>query len=128
MAKAPAKGRRTLVRGAEKAAVRKTAGGNLSSSSSRVTPASVLKVQMPNWKVVPSAPFVETAGVGDMKTDGGPSLKNLRLKFFGQRDSVAGTMLADVDQSVTTVRIQPKSGGATKTADIRNGKVTIVQG
>ncbi|KQM30458.1 hypothetical protein [Sphingomonas sp. Leaf10] len=63
-----------------------------------------------------------------MKTDGGPSLKNLRLKFFGQLDAKSGAMLADVDHSVKTVRIQPKSGGAMKTADIRNGKVTIVQG
>jgi len=83
---------------------------------------------MPKWKLAPSAPLVEAAGVGEMKTDGGPSLKSLRMKFFGQQDSTAGVMLADVDTSVKTVRIKPKSGGATKTADIRNGKVTIVQG
>ena len=63
-----------------------------------------------------------------MKTDGGPSIQALRAKFLGERDVAGGAVLADVDESVRTVRIQPKGGGSPKTADIRNGKVTIVQG
>lgn len=128
MGKAPAKAGKTLARSARTKAVRKTAGSTVPVSSAAKRPASVLKVQMPEWKIVPNAPLVETIGVDNMRTDEGPSLKHLRMKFFGQTDKAAGAMLAEVDKSVKTVRIQPKSGGATKTADIRNGKVTIVQG
>ncbi len=68
-----------------------------------------------------------------MKTDTSPSLEQLRRKFFGGGDKMAdaaggNVTIAPYDDSVQTVQIQPKSGGPTKTADIKDGKVTIVQG
>jgi hypothetical protein len=128
MAKASTKGRRSASGTAKKQSARKGVISAPASGSATVRAASLLKAQMPNWKVVKSAPLFEAAGAGDMKTDGGPSIQALRVKFLGQRDAAGGAVLADVDESVRTVRIQPKGGGSPKTADIRNGKVTIVQG
>lgn len=128
MAKARAKGRGTTVGRTGQPSTRKAVGAEETVKSVSMRSASILKGQMPNWTIVKGASLIEASGDGQMKTDVGPSLNTLRVKFLGHRDAVSGPMLADVDESVKTVRIKPKSGGSLKTADIRNGKVTIVQG
>jgi hypothetical protein len=93
---------------------------------------SVVEREMPGWKIVappPSPPFEEAAMKTDTKNDLGFSLAKLRQKF-GLTDAATKDEpdFAPVDDTVETVHVQPKTGGPTKTADIKNGKITIVQG
>ena len=90
--------------------------------------AEVVARQMPDWQLVPEVESDVVLDEAAMKVDQGPSIAKLRRKF-GVSDSGTGEPdLAPVDPSVETVRIAPKSGGPAKTADIKNGKIKIVQG
>lgn len=99
----------------------------------KFTIASVLKAQMPGWTLAHDEGEL-MPGVEDtiMKSETGPSIAQLRSKFLGgsAADAVdaGGDALGNVDTSVETVRIRPNRGGPAKTADIKNGKVSIVQG
>ena len=64
-----------------------------------------------------------------MSSDAAPSIEQLRHKFFGTDVSdTSGAVFRSVDDSVVTVRVAPEEGGPAKTADYKDGKVTIVQG
>jgi hypothetical protein len=112
--------------GKSAAAKRKARGGKFSI-------ASVLKAQMPGWTLAHDESEL-MPGVEDtiMKSETGPSIAQLRSKFLGGSavDAVdtGEDALGNVDTSVETVRIRPSRGGPAKTADIKNGKVSIVQG
>ncbi|WP_289016293.1 hypothetical protein [uncultured Methylobacterium sp.] len=93
--------------------------------------------QMPDWKLVPddtaaTLGFDDSDMVSSMRSEKGPSVEQLRRKFLRQdvadAPGDANSALGSVDTSVATVRIQPKHGGPAKTADIRDGRVIIVQG
>jgi hypothetical protein len=128
MAKAEAKGRsRKTPAGAKGVAVYRRKAAVSDEAKNTTSASALLKAQMPNWEVVKSGPVVMPKGA-DMRTDESISITKLRGKFLGQHDSSAAAVIGDVDQGVRTLRIKPKSGGSAKTADIRNGKVTIVQG
>ena len=98
-------------------------------SSARDSAAAVIAREMPKWRLAARDEETDLAlDENAMKIDQGPSIAKLRRKF-GVTDSGPGEPdFAPVDDTVETVRIEPKSGGAAKTADIKNGKVTIVQG
>lgn len=91
--------------------------------------AAVIAREMPEWQIATQDTEADLSlDENTMKIDQGPSIAKLRRKF-GVTDSGPGEPdFAPVDDTVETVRIEPKSGGAPKTADIKNGKVTIVQG
>lgn len=95
-----------------------------------LTPAAVVKEQMPGWQIAKGT--VSVAGsfrMSDMKSETGPTIEQLRRKFLGHQDAgIDAPALGEVDQSVQTVRVRPRDGGPAKTADIRNGKISIVQG
>jgi|GEM_PF-2860890 len=112
------------------AAAAKRAGDGAAAKSST----EVIAEQMPGWKLAPQTKL-RSPGLfheGDMKIETGPSIAQLRRKFLGgEADSDAvdeSSMFAAVNRRVQTVQIEPKSGGPAKTADIRGGKITIVQG
>jgi len=67
-----------------------------------------------------------------MKADAGPSIARLAKKFLGEdaadSESDAADTFADVDESRKTVKVRPAKGGASKTADFKDGKIEIVQG
>jgi hypothetical protein len=110
---------------------KKSIGGAAAKSSSEV-----VAEQMPGWKLAPTmrlrSPSYMTEG--DMKIETGPSIAQLRRKFLsdGASDGALtaddSSILANVNRRVKTVQVEPKSGGPAKTADIRGGKITIVQG
>lgn len=84
---------------------------------------------LPGWKVVSNEKLsLPNQEVSDMRTDEGPSIAQLRAKFLGQDAGSTNVPFAKVDDSVQTVRVQPRGGGPAKTADFKNGKVSIVQG
>lgn len=118
----------TLSRSGKGAVVRRSAKGKSTGASPKKSVSALLKEQKPGWKLAPEPKhgtrLVETFA---MKTDSAPSLQLLREKFLGDQDA-APVSLGKVDDKVRTVRIQPRKGGASKTADVRNGKITIVQG
>lgn len=97
------------------------------------SPAALVAKQLPGWKLVSGAvrggPSKEDNAMQDEQ---GPSLAQLRRKFLGANlaDGIADNVpvLGTADKSVQTVQVQNKRGGAIKTADIKNGKVQIVQG
>lgn len=125
MAKAPSKSR-TASKSTPRCAEPK-AGTRV---KSKPTPAAVIRAQMPGWQIakgtVAATGFLKA---NDMKTDKGPSIDQLRRKFLGTQDAGAERpTIADVNEGVQTVRIRPKDGGPAKTADIRDGKISIVQG
>ncbi len=101
------------------------------SLTDKFSAADVVERALPEWRL--ATPDVEpdfTADANAMKIDQGLSIARLRQKF-GVLDSGPGEPdFAPVDASIETVRIEPKSGGPAKTADIdiKTGKVTIVQG
>lgn len=99
-------------------------------SGAKESAAKVIAREMPEWKIVPEDAEPDSAVDEEaMKTDRGPSIARLRQKFGVADAQPAGESdLAPVDDSVKTVRIEPKKGGPAKTADIKGGKVTIVQG
>lgn len=117
--------------GAVGAARKKTIGD----AAGKTSLAAIVAEQMPGWKLAPEMKLrsPDLAMEGDVKIDTGPSIAQLRRKFLGGGDADEGvadesTILADVNRRVKTVQIEPKSGGPAKTADIRGGKITIVQG
>jgi len=67
-----------------------------------------------------------------MKSEMGPDIRQIRKKFFGDDaadDAADGSdIFSDMDESRKTVRVKPEDGGPAKTADIKNGKISIVQG
>lgn len=84
---------------------------------------------LPGWKIVSNEKFtLSNLEASDMRTDEGPSIGQLRAKFLGQDAGGLNDPFAKVDASVQTVRVQPRGGGPAKTADFKNGKVSIVQG
>lgn len=113
------------------AAGKKAAGD----AAGKTSLAAIVAEQMPGWKLVPEMKLrsPDLTMEGDVKIDTGPSIAQLRRKFLGGGDADEGvadesTLLANVNRRVKTVQIAPKTGGPAKTADIRGGKVTIVQG
>ena len=90
----------------------------------------LISTELPGWKIVADQEIAPAPMEEDMQSDQGPSIADLRRKFLTEddADAPAGEAFADVDQSVETVRVQPRNGGPVKTADIKNGKVAIVQG
>ena len=94
--------------------------------------AAILAAEMPGWKLASDVGTMAPSVEDGMKSERGPSLAQLRRKFLGDdaadAPDDAGDMLGELDTSVETVRIQPRKGGPAKTADIKNGKVSIVQG
>lgn len=89
---------------------------------------------MPDWLLVEGDEGSEADPKGNlkMKIDKTPSIADLRRKYFGGgevdgRADNAGPKYK-MAKNVQTVRIKPRRGDAAKTADIKNGKVTIVQG
>jgi hypothetical protein len=94
----------------------------------------IVEREMPGWRVVNvrQTARIPIADSGTMKSQKGPSIAQLKRKFLGDgaRDA-AGDQdagFAPVNDKVKTVRIEPKAGGPSKTADIRKGKINIVQG
>lgn len=86
--------------------------------------------EMPGWQIDHN-PETEAPSAEDssMKSETGPTIAALRRKFLGEADAAADVSdLIGVDEKVRTVRIKPKDGGPAKVADIRNGKISIVQG
>lgn len=103
------------------------------SRSSKANAADVVAREMPEWEIVEKpAPRFASAAAFDkgatMKIDEDLSIAKLRRKFGVSDSNDKESAFKPVDTSVQTVRIKPRSGGAAKTADIKNGKVTIVQG
>jgi hypothetical protein len=75
--------------------------------------------------------MAEEMDVMGISSSTGPSLEQLRRKFLqgsGDADAAAASPVEFADPDAKTVLVQPESGGPAKTADIRRGKVTIVQG
>ena len=101
-------------------------------SARKGSAAEVVERNMPGWRL--AEPEEEVAGPLDedaenaMKTDEGPSIAKLRRKFGMADNKDEGPAFAPVDDSVETVRVAPKSGGPAKTADIKGGKIKVVQG
>jgi hypothetical protein len=97
------------------------------------SPAALVAKQLPGWKLVGEAvqPLQSMEDIV-MKNETGPSLAQLRNKFLGaglmDGPSDNAPLLGHTDESVQTVQVQRKRGGAVKTADIKKGKVQIVQG
>lgn len=63
-------------------------------------------------------------------TQPSPSLDALRQKFLGrsQSDAVESVKIGKLSSDVDVVSVKPKDGGPSKTADRKDGKITIVQG
>jgi hypothetical protein len=129
MAKKPSK-QKSASAGAAKKRASKAGSGT---SADKAAVEAVLADQMPGWELC----GVEPAEIADamreaetMDADKMPSVKDLRRKFFGEdaADAKDSPDFRAVDEAVKTVRIRPTKGGAAKTADVRNGKITIVQG
>ncbi|NPC56923.1 hypothetical protein [Caenimonas soli] len=101
-----------------------------------------LSRDLPDWKVSASQGHQDesdTAAANVSQRVAG--IDELKKKFLGKRTFVRGanlrqppadgTVVVDAPKKkkgVVTVRIEPKTGGAAKVADFRNGKITIVQG
>lgn len=117
---------------AGKAATGRTPGKSRppASGNGTVSPAAVVKAQMPGWQIAKGTVAVASGfRMSDMKSQTGPTIEQLRRKFLGPQDAGADApKLADVDESIQTIRVRPRDGGPAKTADIRNGKISIVQG
>ena len=99
------------------------------SPAARESAAGVIARQLPEWQLF--EPEVEPDAVVEdhsMKIDNGPSIASLRKKFGGADSDAGEPDFAPVDASVETVRIAPKQGGPAKTADIKDGRIKIVQG
>jgi hypothetical protein len=112
-----------------------TAAAARGAGGAKVSVSALVAAQLPGWKLAPdSSPPTQVAGEEDgvMKSEHGPSINQLRRKFLGDdaADGAADSsdIFADVDESRETVRVEPRRGGPAKTADIKNGKVSIVQG
>jgi hypothetical protein len=94
----------------------------------------VLRSEMPDWLLVGDDERSEADPKDNlkMKIDKTPSIADLRRKYFGGGDVDGGAADSGpkykMAKNVQTVRIKPRRGGPAKTADIKNGKVTIVQG
>ena len=99
--------------------------------------AAIVARQLPGYRLasphaVVAPGFDSSDTVANMRSEKGPSIEQLRRKFL-RDDAVdaavgVGNALGSVDKAVATVLVQPKGGGPAKTADIRNGKIAIVQG
>lgn len=117
-----------------KKATRKSASYSRASVGKKaMSQAAILKQNLPGFHIVKVVRSDAASNAEDnMKTAKGPSLKALRSKFLGKSDSTDsaddGSSYSPVDTKVSTARIAPKKGGPAKTADFRDGKVTIVQG
>ena len=99
--------------------------------------AAIVARQLPGYKLasphtVVAPGFDSSDTVANMRSEKGPSIEQLRQKFLrdhaADAAAVARNTLGSVDNTVATVLVQPKDGGPAKTADIRNGKIAIVQG
>jgi hypothetical protein len=114
------KASRSVVRGLTTAALTEATGRMVRKAAS--SPSALREADLPSENVEDTV----------MNNEQGPSLAQLRRKFFGSgvTDSKAGDapVLGPMDKDVQTVQVQRKQGGAIKTADIKNGKVQIVQG
>lgn len=91
--------------------------------------AKAIAADLPGWKQVQRKPAAHDTSTAES----GPSLADLRRKFLGADAAADGVADGTDDYGSTnqrrkTVTVQPEQGGPTKTADIVNGKVKIVQG
>lgn len=108
----------------------------VAAKAARATPktrtiAAILKEAMPGWELAQGTVALPSLSrVTDMKSEPGPSIEQLRRKFFPQDAGHNVPTFGDVDKNRRTVRIRPKDGGPAKTADIdvNTGQVSIVQG
>lgn len=89
---------------------------------------------MPGWPLVEEDEGSEADPKDnlEMKIDKTPSIADRRRKCFGGGEVYGGADDASpkykMARNVQTVRIKPRRGGAAKTADTKNGMVTIPQG
>src|SRR6185369_16975475 len=87
----------------------------------------VVEKGMPGWRIartkgkpMQKVRSLESTG-SDTPSKMAPSIKALKRKFLaesGDSDSDGGVTFSDLDTTVKTVRIEPKSGGQALTADI----------
>jgi hypothetical protein len=103
-------------------------------NNSRASAAALVAAQLPGWKLVPDRLAVDLEQeTSDMRSEKGPSIAQLSAKFLGEADMAdaaddSAATFADVDESTQTVQVQPRRGGPAKTADLKDGKISIVQG
>jgi hypothetical protein len=97
--------------------------------------AQAIAKDLPGFKLATKAAVVHDAVTGTLEAEceeHGPSLKQLRRKFLGDSADAAESTAPDdygaFESSRVSVRVEPKEGGPTKTADIKGGKAKIVQG
>lgn len=99
--------------------------------------ADLIARQLPGWRLAAPASAPQLSSFADevsaMRMDRGLSIAELKQKFLpvSAGDAIpvpSNTDFASDGEGVTTVRIEPEDGGPAKTADIRNGTITIVQG
>jgi len=103
-----------------------------SKKASRSVAGAVAK-QLPGWKVLPSRKRRVTEADTPKNLQSGPSAAELRAKFFGSQaradDSVKATAQEYQKPKATVIRVaRDVEGAAPKVADVRDGKVKIVQG
>lgn len=90
---------------------------------------SAVEAGLPGWELDESVSD-QDAEDNAVPTDQEPSLSYLKRKFLGEQSaSDSDEDLLDDQDDRTPVRVKPKRGGRSKTADVTpDGKVTIVQG
>ncbi len=92
--------------------------------------AAVVKRGLPGYMLV-ERPLEKADKMEDgfVRIDQGPSLADLKRKFFGDDQADSAGDAFDSDDGRISVRVRPEHGGDAKTADIgRDGRITIVQG
>ena len=96
--------------------------------------AQAIAKDLPGFKLAQPAPVAhDAAGALEAECEEhGPSIQQLRKKFLGDSADAAESAAPDdygaFESNRVSVRVEPKKGGPTKTADIKGGKVKIVQG
>ena len=116
---------------ARKSARRKSPSRRAADAARKKLDGAVAK-ELPGWEIVPDEPARKANAAEDQdmanSTEQVPSIADLKRKFLGE-DAADDTDNAFETDDRKPVRIRPKKGGASKTADVGpDGKVTIVQG
>ena len=97
--------------------------------------AQAIAKDLPGFKLAEQSPVAHDAASAALEAEcaeHGPSIQQLRRKFLGDSadstESAAPDDYGAFESNRVSVRVEPKKGGPTKTADIKGGKVKIVQG
>lgn len=99
--------------------------------------AAAIAKELPGFRVAKqSAIPMDSATASDPCDEHGPTIQQLRKKFLGASADAADSGGGDgpeqsygaIDARRVSVQVEPKDGGPSKTADIEEGRVKIVQG